>query len=238
MFGNPEPLDEWLRGEKVNPAEREHLIVMAGTCVPGFSRLSGHVEIFSHSPFSFRMEGEDIDRNGNSLVLHLTFFEGGEQFRCMLGADAEHETWASIVYITEQRGNTARLISDLFKISHHCSYSALSDDKGKDETVPREEVASLFERCERGCILVSSSDVIPEGDTKQPPHRQTAAYYRRIARERGSADNFIVTMEYPSRSRPRPLMVDVTARGFVVRRSLAAIGGATAVISRPSPRLG
>jgi hypothetical protein len=63
-------------------------------------------------------------------------------------------------------------------------------------------------------------------------------YYRRIARARGSESNYIVTMEYPSIDRPRPLIVDVTYRGFVVRRSLAAVAGPALVVSRPSPRLG
>ncbi|MBA4191770.1 MAG: hypothetical protein C0467_27640 [Planctomycetaceae bacterium] len=238
VFGNPEPLEAWLRVEGIRPSERLHLIQKAGQCIPGFDRNRGQVEIFSHSPFSYRMEGDEVDRNGNSLVWHLTFFEGDTEYRCMLGADADHGAWANLILKTEQRGRHDRLVTNLFKVSHHSSYKSLAEEKGKDETTPRPEVARMFNRCLPGCILVSSSDPIPSGNTKQPPHRQAAAYYRRIARERGNEKNYIVTMEYPSVERPRPLIVDVTQRGFVVRRSLAAVAGPALVVSRPSPRLG
>ena len=172
-----------MKDQGVDPSTRTCFIRKAGTCVPGFNSAAGQVEIFAHSPFSFRMEDEDVDRNGNSLVWHLTFFDGQSPMRCILGADAEHQTWADIVYITELKGNDHRLDWDLFRISHHCSYTALSEDKGKKETKPREEVGSLFDRGTANCTLVSSSDPIPKDDTTQPPHKQAAAYYRRRARK-------------------------------------------------------
>ena len=238
VFGNPESLEDWLRGKNIKPFERLHLIQKAGQCVPGFDRNHGQVEIFPHSPFSYRMEGEDTDRNGNSLVWHMTFFEGGQSYRSMHGADAEHEAWANLIRKTEQHGRLDRLTTNLFRISHHSSYTALSEEKGKDETDPRPEVTRLFDRCSKNCILVSSSAPIPLKDTTQPPHRQAAEYYRRIARERGNEKNFIVTMEHPSVERPRPLIVDVTSRGFVVRRNITVVAGSAMVVSHPSPRLG
>lgn len=239
VFGNPESLEEWLRTEGIDPASRTHLITKAGTCVPGFSSTVGQVEIFSHSPFSFRMEGEDVDRNGNCLVWHLTLFEDGHELRCILGADAEHQAWADIVYITTKKGNDKRLDWDLFRICHHCSYTALSDEKGEEETVPWPEIASLFDLGGQGCLLISSSNPIPDEDTMQPPHRQAAAYYRRIARDRGSEDNFIVTMDWPpSSDQPRPVVVETTGYGFVPRKGLAAAGGTFTVVRKPSPRLG
>lgn len=238
VFGNPGPLEEWLESQGIDPATRAHLITKAGTCVPGFSRTSGQVEIFSHSPFSFRMEDEDVDRNGNCLVWHLTFFEGGRKLRCILGADAKHQTWADIVYITMKKGNHERLDWDLLRISHHCSYTALSDEKGEEETVPRAEVAPLFDRGSQNCLLISSSYPIPIDDTEQPPHKQAAAYYRRIASEQGGEDNFVVTMEWPSGDRPRPAVVETTDYGFVLRKGPATAGGTAAVIKKPSPRFG
>jgi hypothetical protein len=238
VFGNPKPLEKWLEDQRIDPSSRTKFITKAGTCVPGFSAGRGQVEIFSHSPFSFRMEGEETDRNGNCLVWHLTFFENGREQRCILGADAEHQTWADIVYITEKKGNDKRLEWDLFRISHHCSYTALSDEKGEDETEPREEVASLFDRGTRSCILVSSSEPIPDKSTDQPPHRQAAAYYRRKAREKGSERNFIVTMEFPTTEEPKPLVIETTSGGFRVKKRLAAVAGAAAVVSTPSPRFG
>jgi hypothetical protein len=238
VFGNPEPLEGWLKDQGIDPSKRTCFITKAGTCVPGFTSAGGQVEIFSHSPFSFRMEGEDVDRNGNCLVWQLTFFDGVRTNRCILGADTEHQTWADIVYLSEKKGNGHRLDWDLFRVSHHCSYTALSDEKGKNETEPCKEVASLFDRGTTNCILISSSDPIPSGDTDQPPHRQAAAYYRRRAREKGDAGNFYVTMEYPDRDEPKPLVVEKTQWGFSVKKRVAAAAGVAAAISMPSPRFG
>jgi hypothetical protein len=238
VFGNPEQLDDWLKSKGIDPATRTQLITRAGTCVPGFTQSGGGVEIFSHSPFSFRMEDEDVERNDNSLVWHLTFFKGSRQMRCILGADAEHQAWADIVFKTKQRNNEKRLDWDVFKISHHCSYSALSDEKGDEETEPRPEVDDLFAHGSRNCVLISSSDPIPIDDTDQPPHKQTAAYYRRVARDHGSEKNFVVTMEWPSEDEPKPLIVETTIYGFTVRMREAATAGVAAVVSRPSPRFG
>lgn len=239
VFGNPEPLVEWFKSQSIDPTTRLDLITKAGECVPGFNRSRGQVEIFSHSPFSFRMEGEDIDRNCNSLVWHLTFYEFDREFRCMLGADAEYETWENIGYISKKYGNQMRLDWDLFRISHHCSYTALASEKGKEVTVPTSAVAALFERGSENCLLISSSYPIPDCDTEQPPHRQAAGYYRQVARNHGSADNFVVTMEWPpSSDLPKPVVVETSKYGFVLRKRLAASRGAATIIRTPSPRLG
>ena len=239
VFGNPRPLEAWLESEGIDPTTYTQLITTAGSCVPGFSRTSGQVEIFSHSPFSFRMESEDVDRNGNALVWHLTFWEKNRILRCILGADAKHQTWADIVYITTKKENEKRLDWDLFRVSHHCSYLSLSEEKGEDETVPRDEIASLFDRGSNDCLLISSSDPIPEDDTDQPPHKQAAAYYRRIARERGDENKFVVTMQWPpSSEQPKPVVVKTSQDGFILQRSLSTVGGTGGIIRRSSPRMG
>ena len=38
VFGNPAPLEEWLRNEGIPPQSRAHLITSAGSCVDKFSR--------------------------------------------------------------------------------------------------------------------------------------------------------------------------------------------------------
>jgi hypothetical protein len=238
VFGNPGPLEQWLRDQDIDPSTRSGFIVMAGTCVPSFDRATGNVEIFSHSPFSYRMEGEEVDRNGNCLVWHMTFFEAGAEMRCLLGADAEHQTWVDMVFVTKKKGNYRRLDWDLFRTSHHCSYTALSAEKGMDETVPREQIESLFDRGSDSCILIASCDPIPAKDTDQPPHRQAAKYYRRKAREKGDEKNFIVTMEWPDREKPKPIVVETTPYGFKASRRAAAAAGAAVVIASPSPRFG
>ena len=156
----------------------------------------------------------------------------------MMGADAEHQTWVDIIKITEAKGNYPRLDWDLFHVSHHCSYTGVSATKGTTETVPREEIARLFDRGSANCIVISPSKPIPDGDTDQPPHRQTAAFYRRVAREKGRESNFVVTMEWPSVSQPRPIVVEVSSNGLTIKKDYTAIAGIATVTRTPSPRFG
>ena len=48
----------------------------------------------------------------------------------MLTADSPHEVMSEIVAITEWAGNEDRLIWDVMKVSHHCSYKSLGPKKG------------------------------------------------------------------------------------------------------------
>jgi hypothetical protein len=85
VFANPGSLDGWLRDNNIEPQDRAHLISHAGRCVDGFiDKASGQAEIFVHSPFSFQMENEKVERNSASLVLHITFFEGSRSYCQML----------------------------------------------------------------------------------------------------------------------------------------------------------
>ena len=234
VFGQPDSLDEWLREEGIVPASRRHRITTAGQLVPGFSKKKGQVEIFAHSPFSFRLEDDDEDRNNNSLVLHLNFFKEDRVVRCMLGADAEHEAWNDVIRITRHKGNLARLDWDIFKISHHCSYTALSDEKGEDCTVPWPNIGWLFDRGQIRCLLVSTSEIIPDKDTKRPPHRQAAAYYESVANKKDG--DFLVTMKHPSEKDPKPIVIEITENGAKLRKRVAA--AAAAAVARPAPRAG
>lgn len=234
IFGQPDSLDKWLKEEGIDPASRRDRITTAGRLIPGFSQENGRVEIFVHAPFSFRLDDDEEDRNNNSLVLHLTFFEGDRCIRCMLGADAEHEAWNDIVRITRHKGNQCRLEYDIFKIAHHCSYTALSDEKGDDVTDPRPNIRWLFEQGKTKCVLVSTSNVIPSTDTKQPPHRQTAKYYENIAGDKDG--DFLVTMQNPTSDDPRPTVIDITKYGSKLLRRVAV--GAVAAVTRRAPRAG
>jgi hypothetical protein len=131
-----------------------------------------------------------------------------------------------------------RLIWDIFKLSHHCSYKALSEEKGKDETKPVDAVKYLFEQGQNGCYLVSSSKPVPSKDTDQPPHKQAAAYYKRVAKDKGDEDNFLVTMETPDADKPKRIRIEISKNGLTWRKITGVGAGVGAVISRPSQRQG
>lgn len=237
VFGEPSSLSAWLRSQNIDPATRQHLIFRAGKCLPGFGQFNGGVEIFLHSPFSARMDEDNSDRNGNSIVLHLTFFEDSYKMRCMLGADAEYDSWVDIVTLTRMHYNDERLSWDLFHVSHHCSYTGLSNEKGTEETKPLDEIQYMFDQGGKGCILVSPSQKIPSVDTTQPPHFQTAAFYKLTAKEKSG--EFIVTMDWPvGTEKPIPVVVETTQGGFKVIKDSSSVRGSNMLISQPSPRFG
>lgn len=238
VIGEPESLDDWLRDEGISPESRANLILRAGRCIPGFSKQNSGVDIFIHSPFTFKLENESVPRNSNCLILHLTFEEGNKDMSLMLGGDADCKDWQNIIYISRKNGNENRLIWDIFHISHHCSYTALSEEKGTEKTKPFSEIEDLFNMGLDNSYLISPSDLIPSYDTEQPPHRQAAAYYKEIAEGFGSKDNFLVNMEWPTIENPRPMVFETTIHKFKLLQNKSTQRGTAAIIGRPSPRLG
>lgn len=240
IYGEPESLNDFLEDAGIEPSSRTQLITRAGNTVPGFSRDEGQAEIFVHSPFTYKVEDEPEPRirNGNSIIWQISFFEGESSCKMMLGADADHQSWADIFNISMSHDNADKLVYDLFRVSHHCSYTALAEDKGTDITEPRSEVVELFEFGNHNCYLISSSLPIPLSDTDEPPHRQAANYYKSVAESKGERSNFVVTMEWPSDKTCRPMIFSIGPGCFSLDKSRAALGGIATVTRRPSPRMG
>jgi hypothetical protein len=236
VFSRPELLTGWLKKQRMTLDEVRHLVTDAGQTVPGFTRENDGVEFFAHSPFAKRLnECEVVDRNSDSLVLQATFEDYGTETKFILGADSPHEILTEIVDITRQHKREERLEWDVFKLPHHCSYLSLGPEKGKDKTEPVPNVKWLFEDQGRaGGIVVSTSNPIPTTDTDQPPHRQAANYHRdNMASKEGE---FRVTMEFPSTTRPEPLVIEIGGSGAkVLKRNT---GGAAAITGGNAPRAG
>ncbi|MEW6531472.1 MAG: hypothetical protein AB1473_11590 [Thermodesulfobacteriota bacterium] len=235
VFSRPSKLTEWFKAESLDPSSRERLMTDAGQLVPGFTTNADGVEFFVHSPFAFR-DGEGLqDRNEGSLVLHVTFTVEGRTTCCMLGADTPCERWTDVVNITLGHNRDERLVWDVFKLPHHCSYLSLSPDKGKNKTEPVPAVKWLFDQGRPGGIIVSPSDPIPANDdNSQPPHRQAANYYRDVV---ATIDgDFVVTMEHPKKSRPEPLVIEIGGAGALLKKSLLGAGPIASL--QPTPRAG
>jgi hypothetical protein len=237
VFSRPERLREWLEANGLKLQDRAHLITDAGQLIPGYSKLSEGVEFFVHSPFAKYLDGGRVeDRNSDALIFQATFLAGGQETKLIMSADAPYDVLADVVTITRRRGNDVRLESDVFKLPHHCSYTSLGPDKGKDKTKPVPEVAWLFEtQSQDHCIIVSPSWAIPtSGDDDQPPHRQAAAYYRDVVGLKGG--EFEVTMEHPKVEAPEPLLITIGSDKARISKKVA--GGAAAVVSSRPPRAG
>jgi len=243
VFSKPPALKEWLeaklkdRGETVTA--RDHLFVDAGTIVPGFSLGQDCVEFFCHSPFIKHCEGGDIVRNDASLIFNVRFESDGHRYDYLAVGDAEWSVLEDIVSITRFHKNDDRLAWDLFSVPHHCSYLALSDDKGEDETSPKPLVKDLLLMGKRDAYVVSSSRPIPDNkqaySQTQPPHIQARKTYQRYLKEVGGR-KFLVTMEEPNQKTPEPLTFDITYGGVSWVRSLLI--GAPAVAAAKPARAG
>jgi len=241
VFSRPGRLKEWCENQGLDFESRKHLIVDAGTLVPGYSKHGPEqVEFFVHCPFGWRQdENTVVQRNEDSIVLHATFIESGRESRLLMASDVNHETLSDIVQITRSHGNEDRLRWDIMKLPHHCSYLALGPERGTEETLPVTDVKWLFEdQREDGSIIVSPSCPIPARGSKedsdtQPPHRQAANYHRRISNERDG--EFVVTMERPSKANPRPFAYEVTALGIAFAAAAPMVGS---VAASETPRAG
>lgn len=239
IFSRPEALVSWLESEKMTLDDVRHLITDAGETVPGWSAADGKgVEFFVHSPFSSRQDdGTLADRNACSLVFHVTFTVDEVNTTALLMADTPWDALSEIVRITKAHGNESRLAWDLVKLPHQCSYLSLAAEKGAEETTPEASIAWLYEtQGHEGAKIVSTSTPIPRNDDDtQPPHRQAAAYYRRVLRRTYDGE-FLVTMTHPSETAPKPMVFRIDNRKLTLERRLAVMGvGATSVAA---PRAG
>ncbi|OGF55991.1 MAG: hypothetical protein A2452_11055 [Candidatus Firestonebacteria bacterium RIFOXYC2_FULL_39_67] len=235
VFSAPDTLKSWFESEKIKYEERKDLITNAGQTVPGFDKTTGNVEIFVHSPFAIHSEDEKlVDRNQASLVMQIIFSCDGQDTKFILSGDTECDVWKDIVKVTKYHKREERLNWDIVKLPHHCSYKSLSAEVGKEKTVPEEEINWLFEQGNEKGIIVSTSDIIPSNDQEQPPHRQAANYYKEIASKING--EFIVTMEHPQKTNPKPLVISIDK--FKATIAKTNIVGGAAIISRAAPRAG
>lgn len=241
VFSYPAALKAWMEKNGLDYESRKHLIVDAGKLVPGYTKEGpAQAEFFVHSPFGWRQDEQTvIDRNNDSIVMQVTFREGGNDTYAILGSDVDYEALSTIVQITRDRRNDHRLLWDIMKLFHHCSYRSLGPDRGTDETVAVANVKWLFESQGRqGGIIVSPSWPIPakgskEDDDVQPPHRQAANHHRRVVRNIGG--QFTVTMEQPSTRHPAPFGYEITAFGIA---AIIAAPMVSSYASSSTPRAG
>jgi len=235
VFSRPATLAAWLEDQGLSVAARAGCIVDAGKVVPGLSKAEHGVEFFSHSPFAEREGDVLIDRNKGSIVVQAIFDCDGVDAKLLLTGDTDWENLSDIIRITKWHGNHDRLAWDVVKVPHHSSYLSLAQEKGNEMTDPTPEIAWLYEeRGADGGILVSTSDPIPTGDTVQPPHRHAARYYRLRGTPKGG--EYVVTMEHPRATAPKPLVILLDRAGARVVR--AGVSSGLAATSVAAPRAG
>ena len=243
VFSKPKALADWLepllkeRGESASA--RDHLFIDAGTIVPGFTLAEDSAEFFCHSPFVKHCDDGDIIRNSAALVFNVRVSANGAIYDFLAVGDAEFGDLEDIVSITRYHNNDDRLAWDLFNISHHCSYRALSDEKGEHETVPTTLVKGLLLMGKQDAYIVSCSKPIPDArdsyEQVQPPHIQARKAYERYLKEVGGR-KLLVTMEEPNVNKPGPIVFEISGGGVTWKRSSSK--GADAILASRPPRAG
>lgn len=239
VFSKPEKLKNWLEQNGLTVDARRSLITDAGKLAPDFSLENDGVEFFCHSPFIKHVdEGDDL-RNEAALIFNVRFKKDGSTFDYLAVGDSKWNIVEDIINATKFHGNEDRLAWDLYNIPHHCSYLALSDEKGETETTPKPLIKELLQKGKDGAYLVSSS--APILDTKegreqtQPPHIQAKKCYLRYLDEVGGT-KFLVTMEEPNGTKPEPLEFKIDTNGISLDRKI--VSAAAIITSSPAPRAG
>lgn len=238
VFSAPKMLDAWFALEKIDPAERQHCMVNAGGPINTFDLDRDGVAFFPHSPFAQREGGALVDRNADSLVQQATFRIAGRDFHMLMTADVTHLELERIVEVTEYHKNDAKLDWHILKIPHHCSYTALAEDKGVGKTQPTPAVERLLNHGRSGGVMVITSPEVPKGPSKpndQPPHPEAFATYEEWKSKLNA--RIIVTMCNPNPDEPQRTIIDVDAFGPKPRTNYSP-SGATVITTTTSPRHG
>lgn len=238
VFSKPDELKGWLDKEGLKVEDRMAHIVDAGEVVPGFSLDTDGVEFFCHAPFIEQIDDKKEYRNNASLILHATFDCDDEKSRAFIIGDADWDYLEKVYQKTMTRERTERLDWNLFYIPHHCSYKALSDEKGDKETTPKPDVKKLLSHGQIGAYMVASCHPIDDDEKAyqqdQPPHIQAKKCYDNIMGDiRGR--KVLVTMENNNKITPKPVTFKFTAAGCTLATLNSSVSQASE--SRP-PRAG
>ena len=239
VFSKPDKLKGWLEENGLTLESRAGLITDAGQVAPGLTLANDGIEFFCHSPFIRHVDDNDEIRNSASLIFNVRFQAGSSTFDYLAVGDTDWSTLEDIVTTTKNHGNDDRLAWDLYGIPHHCSYLALSDEKGATKTVPKPRVEELLLLGREGAHIVSSSCPISDDtaarEQVQPPHIQARKCYEEYL-GKISGGRFYVTMEEPNKTKPAPLKFEIKQTG--ITKVGAALGGAPAIILTEPPRAG
>jgi hypothetical protein len=234
VFARPEHLKNWLESQGEKLVDYQHLICDAGKNVPGWEITKDGIEFFVHAPFAEKEDGNVLDRNTNCLIMQVSIRSGSCITKLLATGDAVSEQWRKIVNITRCHKNDEKLAWDIFKIPHHCSYKAMSEEKGGYITNPIAEFKWLLDQGALRGIMVSTSDIIPDDTTTQPPHVE--AYRRYKATSKKLDDELIVTMEHPSKQNPQRLVITIGNNGPDVKKELSSPSIITT--TQRAPRVG
>src|SRR5690606_24124320 len=108
---------------------------------PEFNLDDDGAEFFVHSPFATRQDDNQLEvRNDDAIAMQALFRVQSVETKLLLFADINYEVIDDIVKQSKYHQNEARLEWHVFKLSHHCSYTAIGPEKGNEKTEPSDNI--------------------------------------------------------------------------------------------------
>jgi ribonuclease BN (tRNA processing enzyme) len=231
VFSEPNKLCKLFKDYDLSTEDSSHPVFHAGTLLDSSTHdLGDEVQFFVHAPFS--EDSEDVDdKNEPSIVMQVRLFNRGRETNIFMTGDTPHDVLDKIINRSESNDNEEYLKWDIYDVPHHCSYTGLNDEKGDYRTTPKNEFERLLsDYSQNGAVMIASCKTIAENtDDNQPPHIEAKRAYEHFSGYKG----FLATMEYPSKSNPKPLRYLIDSFGIQV----SPIPTGTLVRS-PAPRAG
>ena len=214
IFAAPDSLTPWLKAQKIEYEDIEHMVVHAGEIIK-IDGVEDEVQFFIHAPFSEDSE-EVQDKNDPSIVLQARLFNEGRETNIIITGDTPYKVLNKIVDISKANKNEEFLIWDIYDIPHHCSHTGLNE-KGEKDTyriTPTENVQWLLQQAQQNARMVASCVKITEETS--PPHIIAKRAYEFYT----SADvTFMATMEHTSlkSDKPTPIVFEIDKHGITLK---------------------
>ena len=235
VFSRADGIDTWLSSQGMSTDDSKYPIYHAGQLLSGRNiGLGDEIQFFIHAPFS--NDADNVtDRNDPSIVMQVRLFNSTRQTNILITGDTPHDVLEKIVDFSEAKENSQYLHWDIYDIPHHCSHTGLASagasgaDRPDSTTQPTAQVKKLIGQYgNRGGIFVASCESIPQ--TTKPPCIHAKRAYIAFG---GSDKRFIVTMEHPDKSSPKPLTITIDHTGVSVDRPQS-----DSFVTNPAPRAG
>ena len=110
----------------------------------------------------------------------------------------------------------------------------MAEEKGDFKTQPTPEFEWILSQGAKRGIMVSTSWPIPTETTDQPPHLETYRRYKETAEALDAT--LIVTMEHPTQSNPKRVIIDIGVNGPTLKKEI--VTSAVSTVTTRSPRVG
>lgn len=163
---------------------------------------------------------EALAKNRSSVILMIEFTVGQDNYRFLMGGDAEVNIWERL---WEKYEDTPDVLEyDLLLAPHHCSWHTLSKESVKEKQKQGEEPKAspaailALSQTRQGAQIIASCKAISDEDTDPPSPLAKAEYLKILG---GNTEQFHCLAEYPSADSPDQLQIKITQGGLQLQHA-------------------